>query len=94
MKERLCIDDGIHGGVDLILASCGVYNSTDTWLGSILAEFGVYNTNLTSLSEHVYASFGFSASMSDIYFIDSGCSRTIVCNDRYMKNLRSIALIQ
>eukprot|EP00961_Rhodomonas_salina_P279787 3779517-Rhodomonas_salina.1 len=33
---------------------------------------------------------GISAAMTDQYFVDSGCTRTIVCSTKYMKNLSEI----
>eukprot|EP00961_Rhodomonas_salina_P026357 355812-Rhodomonas_salina.1 len=32
--------------------------------------------------------------MTDQYFVDSGCTRTIVCSIKYMKNLHEIPLLR
>eukprot|EP00961_Rhodomonas_salina_P199110 2685857-Rhodomonas_salina.1 len=43
------------------------------------------NTTMTD-----FAYYGISAAMTDQYFIDSGCTRTIVCSKQYMKNMQEI----
>eukprot|EP00961_Rhodomonas_salina_P283421 3830530-Rhodomonas_salina.1 len=52
---------------------------------STLAGLGIYNTNAIAL-----AAFGIPGATADTYFIDSGCTRTICCNSRYMRNLRHV----
>eukprot|EP00961_Rhodomonas_salina_P091769 1235050-Rhodomonas_salina.1 len=49
-------------------------------LNSTLSTLGIYNSSATALS-----AFGISSSTADTYYIDSGCSRTIVCNSNYAK---------
>eukprot|EP00961_Rhodomonas_salina_P245156 3312729-Rhodomonas_salina.1 len=36
------------------------------------------------------AAFGISGTTADTYCIDSGCTRAICCNSRYMRNLRRV----
>eukprot|EP00961_Rhodomonas_salina_P069501 933292-Rhodomonas_salina.2 len=55
-------------------------------LNLTLSTLGIYNSTATALS-----AFGISSSTADTYYsVDLGCSRTIVCNSRYAKNLRHI----
>eukprot|EP00961_Rhodomonas_salina_P020312 272790-Rhodomonas_salina.1 len=54
-----------------------------------MAQFGIFNSTAIALQ-----AFGISNASTDTYFINSGCSRTIVCNSKYMRNLRGITLIR
>eukprot|EP00961_Rhodomonas_salina_P075994 1020216-Rhodomonas_salina.1 len=51
----------------------------------MLAGLGIYTTDTVAM-----AAFGISGATADTYFIDSGCTRTICCNSRYMRNLRHV----
>eukprot|EP00961_Rhodomonas_salina_P081762 1099217-Rhodomonas_salina.1 len=56
---------------------------------SALAHFGIFNSTVIVLQ-----ALGISNATADTYFIDSGCLLTIVCNSKYMRNLRGIAPIR
>eukprot|EP00961_Rhodomonas_salina_P246824 3334510-Rhodomonas_salina.1 len=55
---------------------------------SILSRLNLTNTTTD------YAMLGISAAMTDQYFVDSGCTWTIVCSTKYMKNLSEIPLLR
>eukprot|EP00961_Rhodomonas_salina_P119378 1606262-Rhodomonas_salina.2 len=48
--------------------------------------------NLTNTTTD-FTMLGISAAMTDQYFVDSGCTRMIVCSIKYMKNLCEIPLL-
>eukprot|EP00961_Rhodomonas_salina_P108685 1462953-Rhodomonas_salina.1 len=58
-------------------------------VNSAMAQLGFFNSTALALQ-----AFGISNTTTDTYFIDSGCSRTIVCNTKYMSNLRRIAPVR
>eukprot|EP00961_Rhodomonas_salina_P249720 3375447-Rhodomonas_salina.1 len=58
-------------------------------VNSTLAQLGIFNSTSVALQ-----AFGISNASTDTYFIDSVCSCTIVCNSKYMRNLREITPIQ
>eukprot|EP00961_Rhodomonas_salina_P264787 3578923-Rhodomonas_salina.1 len=60
----------------------GIHNHSQ--VHSILSHLNLTNTTTD------YAMLGISAAMTDQYFVDSGCTRTIVCSTKYMKNLHEI----
>eukprot|EP00961_Rhodomonas_salina_P066092 887883-Rhodomonas_salina.1 len=58
-------------------------------VNSALLSLGFHHTNAVAL-----AAFGISSSTADLYFINSGCTRTICCNLRYTRNRLQIKQVK